>query len=74
MTDDVDPIVTINDIRKAGYCALGARSWFEAYNLDFRTFLKHPEAGGGLPASVLLATGDACAARVVELKKARENG
>ncbi len=64
-----DPIVTITDIRKAGHCPSGARDWFKAHDLDFRAFLAH-----GLPASTLLATGDAYAEQVVSRKRERERG
>ena len=32
--------VTINDVRRAGMCARGARRWCEAYDIDFKLFLK----------------------------------
>lgn len=64
-----DPIVTITDIRKAGHCAAGARDWFREHDLDFRDFLTN-----GLPASTLLATGDALAQQVVDRKREREHG
>jgi len=32
--------VFIQDIRNAGHCTIGARRWFEGYDLDFRQFLK----------------------------------
>lgn len=63
MTDD--PIITIDDIRKVGICASGTRRWFEAQGLDFRDFMQN-----GISASVLAATGDAQALRVVEAKLA----
>lgn len=69
MTEIPDPIVTITDIRKAGHCPAGARAWFGAHDLDFRAFLKD-----GLPASTLLATGDAYAEQVVSRKREREHG
>ncbi|HXG28026.1 MAG TPA: hypothetical protein VNJ47_04170 [Nevskiales bacterium] len=55
-----DVLVTIAHVRAAGLCAPGARTWFARQGLDFRAFLAQ-----GLPASILLATGDAMAARVV---------
>ena len=60
-------IITFNDLAKAGYCASGARRWFEANNLDFRAFIAN-----GIPAADLLATGDAMAERVVALKLQRD--
>lgn len=61
-------IVRPSDIQKAGYCSAGARRWFEAHDLDFRAFIAN-----GIEADVLLATGDALAQRVVELKIERES-
>lgn len=43
-----------------GFCGRGARAWFARHNLDWSDFVLH-----GLPASVLLATGDALAQQVV---------
>lgn len=60
-------IVTITDIRLAGFCASGVRNWFEGYGLDFRSLLKN-----GITAEDLLATGDARAIQVVERKLQRE--
>jgi hypothetical protein len=56
-----DVTVTIAHVRAAGLCVHGTRTWFARQGLDFRAFLER-----GLPASSLLATGDAMAARVVE--------
>lgn len=67
MTDAPDHI-TFDDLARAGYCASGARRWFEANNLDFRDFIAN-----GIDADVLLATGDALAERVVALKQERNN-
>jgi len=60
--------ITITDIRNAGHCVAGARTWFGEYDLDFRDFLKN-----GIDADVLLATGDAMAVQVVERKIEREH-
>lgn len=57
-----DVLVTIAHVRAAGLCVHGTRTWFARQGLDFRAFLAR-----GLPASVLLATGDAMAQRVVEV-------
>lgn len=64
-----DPIITIDDIRKAGHCAAGAKTWFAAHGLDFRDFLT-----SGIPASTLLATGDGLAEQVVSRTMVRRNG
>lgn len=61
-----DVLVTIAHVRAAGLCVHGTRTWFARQGLDFRDFLAR-----GLPASVLLATGDAMAARAVEVAQAR---
>ena len=60
--------VTIQDIRDVGYCASGARRWFEAHGLDFRHFM-----GNGISAADLLATGDALADVVIRAKQERLN-
>jgi len=46
----IDPIVTMEHVRQLGYCARGARSFFERYSLDYTKFLSE-----GIPASELLA-------------------
>jgi hypothetical protein len=60
----MEVLVTIAHVRAAGLCVHGTRTWFARQGLDFRAFLAH-----GLPASVLLATGDAMALRVVEVAR-----
>lgn len=64
MTDEV--IVMMNDVRKACMCSRGARQFFIDNNLDWAKFLDE-----GLPASVILATNDAMAVRVVEVANGR---
>jgi hypothetical protein len=59
-----DVTVTIDHVRAAGLCVPGTRTWFARQGLNFRAFLTQ-----GLPASVLLATGDAMARRVVEVAR-----
>ena len=59
-----DVLVTIAHVRAAGLCVHGTRTWFARQGLDFRAFLAR-----GLPASILLATGDAMAQRVVEVAR-----
>lgn len=62
--------ITINDIRKTGHCVAGIRTWFTLHGLDFKTFLQE-----GLPASVLLDTGDELARDVVaKVKERNSNG
>lgn len=73
-----DPRITINDIRLAGHCTAGARSWFQSHGFtreQFRQVLTPIERGGGLPASVLLAVEDnGLVLQVIERKAQRENG
>lgn len=64
-----DLLIKPDDIRRAGYCARGARRWFESHNIDFRKFIRE-----GIPASDLVATGDAQALRVVKLAEDSGNG
>jgi hypothetical protein len=61
--------ITITDISRAGYCPSGARRWFDSYGLDFRAFLRD-----GISAGDFLATGDALAERVVQMKLERRRG
>jgi hypothetical protein len=55
-----DLVITITDVRRAGYCASGAKRWFTDNGFDFRDVLKN-----GVSAEAMLATGDAMALRVV---------
>jgi len=60
-------VITIGDINAAGYCARGARRWFEGYGFNFRDIIKN-----GITAEDLLSTGDAHAERVVAARLARD--
>lgn len=64
-----DPIITVADIRATGHCVRGAGRWFALNGLDFKKFMRE-----GLPASVLLATGDELAKQVVEHKRQSTDG
>lgn len=66
MTDD-ELIVTMRDIRGAKMCSDGPRRFFKRHGLDWSDFLTN-----GIPASKLLATGDAMAAQVVEVARGRQ--
>lgn len=70
MTDDR---ITIEDIRRAGYCTRGARRWFSDNGLDFAASLRKNEAGHyqGTPRAVFLATGCPMALDIVAKKDAR---
>lgn len=59
-----DLIITVTDIRRAGFCiARGAKPWFDGRDdvPSFREFLKN-----GILATELAATGDGMALQVVE--------
>lgn len=58
--------VTIADIREAGHCVAGARTWFARHQIPFKPGLK-----GGWSSEVLLATGDTLAVKVVEIAERR---
>lgn len=60
-------MITMDDVRKAGHCAAGARRWFNDQGLDFRQFMK-----AGIPAREMLATGDAQGRQVVERTMGRK--
>lgn len=61
--------ITITDVTRAGFCARGARRWFEANGIDFRTFVRD-----GIAAADLMAVGDALAERVVAGRLGRSGG
>ncbi len=61
-------IITITDVRAAGYCPRGIRAWFVGHGLDFRDFLRN-----GIDEEVLLSLGDAQADRVVSRSKKRRS-
>ncbi len=66
-----DPIITINDIRLAGHCPAGAKTWFSDNGLSFKDFLND----GGWPASRLMQVRDnGLVVQVVERKRARDHG
>ena len=59
--------ITIRDVIRAGYCGVGVQRWTEQHGFDFRDAVKN-----GIPASVLLESGDAISLRIIKL--ALENG
>jgi len=61
-----DILVTHSDMRRLGYCNRGARDWFARHRLDWGQFIDH-----GLPAPLLLATGDSMAEDVVAAARER---
>lgn len=58
--------VTMRDIRAAKLCAGGTRIWFKRQGLDHSDFLTN-----GIPARVLIETGDALALRAVAAAQER---
>ena len=62
-------LITIDDVRRAGYCASGARAWFRARGMNFADFLKN-----GMDSEDFLEQGDELAQTVVDKKIERENG
>lgn len=61
-----DGILRIQDIREAGHCVRGAKTWFEARGFDYRKFLRE-----GIDEQTLLDTGDALAEEIIRKKHAR---
>lgn len=64
MSDDF--LVRLSDSDGTGYCVKGQRAWFEERGLPWRDYCR-----SGIPARLLIATGDDHALRVVE--NARKN-
>lgn len=62
MSDDF--VVRISHLRAAGMCNRQPRLWFKQQGLSWSTF-----ATEGLPASVLIATNDPLALKVVEIAR-----
>lgn len=59
--------VTHKDIKACRLCVPGARRWFKRHGLDWGVFVSE-----GMPAEVLLGTGDGLAERVVAAAIKRE--
>ncbi len=57
-------IVRMKHIRQASLCSDGARGFWARHGLDWTDFLRN-----GIDAEKLLATGDAQAAKVVEVAR-----
>jgi hypothetical protein len=56
----------MTDIRAAKMCSKGARKWAQRKSIDWAKFLRE-----GIEAEELIATGDAMAARLVEVARER---
>ncbi|HII3750056.1 TPA: hypothetical protein ACY363_001429 [Pasteurella multocida] len=62
-------IITMQDMRRVGFCASGVETFFKRENLDFNHFLQY-----GIDAQVLLNTGSVFARKcVAEAEKARSD-
>ena len=59
-------IITIADVREAGYCVKGAREWFRLKGLDFKGFLAN-----GIAVETVAAMDDAMVQHILKIK--REN-
>jgi hypothetical protein len=63
-----DLIITIDDVKKAGFCAgFKTRRWFIDHGFDYQAFIRD-----GVLASTFLEKGDALAVTVVERTMARK--
>jgi hypothetical protein len=60
-------MVTLADLRACHYCARGARAFAARHRLDWGAFRRD-----GVPAEVLIATGDDMALTVVRRARERE--
>lgn len=62
-----DLVITIDDVRTSRKCTAGAREWAAKRGFDYAQFLE-----GGVPASVLVESGDPDARQVVIDRMARD--
>lgn len=66
--DDYDPIITGDDVVKAGLCVTpGLRDWCAEHGYDFRTFIQK-----GYKASELIVVNDAITHLVLNLRRQRD--
>ena len=63
-----DIFISINDVRRFGFCGKGSRVWAAKHDLDWKKFVDN----GGIMASELLQKGDAMAVKLYEEVKARK--
>lgn len=59
-------IVRVEDVRAAGLCVAGARTWFRSRGLDFRAFLRD-----GMEADALRGMNDPFADRAIAAAEVR---
>lgn len=64
-----EPRITLEDVVRAGHCVSGARHWFTLHGFNWREVTRN-----GVTEAELLATNDALAVKVIEHKRARDNG
>lgn len=65
-----DERITIGDVRRAGYCVLGARKWCRQNGIDFKIFVKR-----GFPVSELHdLKNDAVVQQILRIKGEGRNG
>ena len=62
-----EPVVTLRDVKSVMQCRRGAKLWIDRYGLDWHQFRTV-----GLPVSVIEATGDALARKVLEKVRGRK--
>lgn len=66
--DDYDPLITGDDVVKAGYCVVpGLRDWCAEHGYNFRTFIQK-----GYKASELVVVDDAITHHVLKLRRERD--
>lgn len=58
--------INMRDVRAAKMCSRGARAFLRRHGYDWQRFLRE-----GVPAELLLETGDAMAIKVVEVARER---
>lgn len=61
MSDEL--LISLRDVRAQGWCCAGARAFCKQHDIDWKALRTE-----GVPASVLAATGDAFALKIIEEK------
>jgi hypothetical protein len=70
MTDsEEDFFITIDDMRRFGYCGKGSRKWAEEHGLSWAKFVHE----GGMMASVLAEKGDGMAHKFIAEVRAKRS-
>ena len=60
-------IITVDDVKKAGYCTKGMRKWMTGLGLDIQDFVTN-----GIDTDDLSEVSDARLQRVIEIAKKRD--